>query len=91
MSNQQTYYKEAQNWMESEELPTEEELARLEKGYQDWIREVEKSQPLEWDWEISQMDSIEDGDMNHIDSWENDEDIDLEPDWEEYWSTGRLY
>lgn len=75
------YHQIVTEWLESEELPTEEQLQEIEAGYQEWIRETLKDLR---NWDEIGSDSPEE---------EEDQDLytDLDPDWEEYHSTGRLY
>lgn len=78
MNTQKMYY-EAQKWLEDDELPTETELAELEASYKEWLNETLTNEPLAWDWDLNP--TITDEDLY----------TDLDPDWDEYFETGRLY
>ena len=89
MNTQQMYYQKVQKWLEDDELPTETELLELEASYKDWLNETLTNEPLAWDWELTSIST------NAGEDWEteSDEDLytDLDPDWDEYFDTGRLY
>lgn len=107
MNNQQTYYGKVQEWLHAEVLPNEVELAELEASYKDWLNKTFENEPSAWDWELNPTiimtdDEIEAWEVSLRDGFDSvdwarnpelDEDLytDLDPDWDEYCETGRLY
>lgn len=97
--------KKAQEWLDAEGMPSEKEIAELEKTYQDWIKEIfsqqgsQESDEFDPYWDETEESLIEQ-DLDEYKQWIvesedplTDEDLytDLDPDWNEYWETGRLY
>lgn len=107
MNTQTMYYEKGQKWLDAEGLLSEIELAELEASYQDWIKKTLTNEPLEWDWELNPTiimtdDEIEAWEVSLREGFDSvdwarnpepDEDLytDLDPDWDEYCETGRLY
>lgn len=53
MRSQHSIYAKIQNWLQTEDEPSDAQLAEIEKAYQDWIKQSNNSSPLPWDWELN--------------------------------------
>lgn len=52
MKTQHPFYAQVQDWLQTEDEPSDTQLAELEKSFQDWNKQFNDSS-LDWDWELN--------------------------------------
>ena len=75
MKHQHPLYAKVQDWLQTEDEPSDAQLAEIEKSFQDWSKQFNGSSP-DWDWELKMFEGEQQ--ENH-DEWysdtEDDEDL----------------
>lgn len=51
MKNQHPLYAQVQEWLKTDDEPSDVQLVELEKSFQDWSKQFNYPDP-DWDWEM---------------------------------------